>query len=162
MFVLLVTLAKPNRKPAKKGRKPIRPDYFPLLTSTAFLLSICLLSQRLLGVGLTELAISHAVSFWIIGVLMRHNMMIQHRNVIAEGDQRQRALLTRNLKPAGVLERAFLFLMHQDCRNHVLHHTSAEVHSRVGHRQLAVPQGAVFITMRDYARILSDMLTGRA
>jgi hypothetical protein len=62
---------------------------------------------------------------------------------------------------SGAIEKIFLFLTHNDSREHVLHHTVTAVHSRPFPGKIPLPPGAVVITMADYLGILGRMLVGQ-
>jgi hypothetical protein len=124
-----------------------------------FLGSIGWASYRVFGLAHTEVGISFMLSyFW--GSLVQHNsQLIEHGNLIIEGEWEERAVKTRNLRSDGVLEKLFLFLTHNDSREHVLHHTLVQVYSRPFPGQVPLPQEAVFITLRDYLKIAWRMIT---
>ena len=86
---------------------------------------------------------------------------MEHGNLIVEGDFHRRNMRSRNLKPSGIAEKLFLFLTHNDSREHVLHHTLTNVYSRPFPGTVPLPEGAVMITLREYFQILQRMLAGR-
>jgi hypothetical protein len=124
-----------------------------------FLGSIGWASYRVFGLAHTEVGISYLlVYFW--GSLIQHNsQLIEHGNLIVDGDWNDRSLKTRNLRPNGVLEKLFLFLTHNDSREHVLHHTLVQVYSRPFPGQAPLPQDAVFISLQNYLKIVWEMVT---
>lgn len=119
------------------------------------------LSHWAFGAGWRDIVLAYAVFIWICSVALHHSQLVEHGNLIAEGDWNQRNLKTRNLRSATLLERTFLFLTHSDAREHVLHHTKVTVHSRVFPGILPMPEEAVYISLREYSVILLDMLMGR-
>ena len=64
-----------------------------------------------------------------------------------------------DLRRDGVLEKLFLFLTHNDSREHVLHHTLVKVYSRPFPGQVPLPQECFFITLRNYLQIAWGMIT---
>ncbi len=112
-------------------------------------------------VSLTEILFSYALMIWMVSVAHHHNELIEHGNLIVEGDFRFRASQTRNLLPNGWLARFFLFLVHQDSREHTLHHTEPSTFSRPFVGQHPMPAHAVYISLRDYAGIVVDMMLAR-
>jgi hypothetical protein len=55
----------------------------------------------------------------------------------------------------------YLFLTHNDSREHVLHHTLTSIHSRPFPGGIPLPDEAVMITVGDYLRILGQLLIGK-
>ena len=101
------------------------------------------------------------INLWLQSFLLHHSQLVEHGNLIAEGPWDRRNILTRNLKPSGPLEKTFLLLTHGDSQEHVLHHTKVGIHSRPFPGRIPMPEGAVEITMPQYAGILLDMMTGK-
>jgi hypothetical protein len=87
--------------------------------------------------------------------------MIEHGNYIVEGDYNNRNMWTRNLSDKGILEKIFLFFTHGDTREHVIHHTLVSVYSRPFPGKVPMPEGAVYIDIKGYLKVLKDMLLGK-
>jgi hypothetical protein len=94
--------------------------------------------------------------------MLHHSQLIEHGNLIAEGDWNVRNLLTRNLKANGILEKMFLFLTHGDSREHVLHHTLVKVYSRPFPGKIPMPEKAAYINFKNYLSIIWGMLAKAA
>lgn len=94
--------------------------------------------------------------------MLHQSQLIEHGNVIGEGDWNVRNLLTRNLNSDGILEKFFLFMTHGDSREHVLHHTLVKVYSRPFPGKVPMPEQAVYIRLKSYLPILWGMLTKNA
>jgi fatty acid desaturase len=118
-------------------------------------------SHYVFGVSYESIALLYAVTIWFNSVVLHHSQMIEHGNLIVEGDLKRRNLVTRNLKPAGIFEKLFLFLTHNDSREHVLHHTLARVYSRPFPEKIPLPEKANNITIKDYIKILGQMAAGQ-
>ncbi len=116
-------------------------------------------SWRVFGLVHTDVGISYMLAyFW--GSFIQHNsQLVEHGNIIAAGDWRERNLKARNLRPEGILEKVFLFLTHNDSREHVLHHTLVQVYSRPFPGRVPLPAEAEFINLRDYVKIAWGMIT---
>jgi fatty acid desaturase len=130
------------------------------LSWAVFLGGLGFLSHLIFGVAASKVLLSYALSFWLGSFFLHQSQLVEHGNLIVEGDFRQRNARTRNLKPSGIPEKAFLFLTHNDSREHVLHHTMTTVHSRPFPGVIPLPENAVSITMGEYFMILWRMLTG--
>ena len=123
--------------------------------------SIATLSHWVTGAAWSEIAISYLLSIWVTSFVHRHNEMIEHGGVIADGDLGFRVSKTRNLAPRGILSNLFLFLVHQDSREHTLHHSQPSENWRP--RWLPstrLPSNAVYITLSEYARLVLRMMWG--
>jgi fatty acid desaturase len=118
------------------------------------------LSHLVFGVAVSKVILSFVLSFWLGSFFLHQSQLIEHGNLFVQGTFQQRNLRTRNLKPAGIIEKVFLFLTHNDSREHVLHHTLTRIHSRPFPGAIPLPETAVYITMSDYFRLLGRMLIG--
>lgn len=118
------------------------------------------LSHLVFGVGPAQVVGAYALSFWLNAFVLHQSQLIEHGNLIITGAFNQRNIKTRNLKPAGIVEKVFLFLTHNDSREHVLHHTLTTVHSRPFPGEIPLPAEAVSITLGDYVRLVGRMLKG--
>lgn len=74
----------------------------------------------------TDILIAYSASIWATSFAHRHNEMIEHGAIIAEGSLQFRASQTRSLNPKSLLARYFLLITHDDSREHTLHHTQPE------------------------------------
>lgn len=120
------------------------------------------LSHLVFDVSAGRVFLSYGLSFWISSFFLHQSQLVEHGNLFVEGTFRERNLYTRNLSPAGAPEKIFLFLTHNDSREHVLHHTHTRLHTRPFPGLIPLPEGAVWITLGDYVRILGRMLAGSA
>jgi fatty acid desaturase len=159
-LVLAATVAVPRHPRIGK-----RYRFWKLLISLAiwvvFLGGIGYLSSRLFGLSSSQIALPYAITIWLNSFVLHQSQLVEHGNLIAEGSWEQRNIVTHNLKPAGIAEKVFLFLTHGDSREHVLHHTMTPIYLRPFPGRVPMPEGAVYITLRDYLGILRDMLSGR-
>ena len=119
------------------------------------------LSHLAFNVNTSQVLLSFALTYWLGSFFLHQSQLIEHGNLIIEGTFNQRNIRTRNLQPTGIIGKLFLFLTHNDSREHVLHHTQTSVHSRPFPGTIILPGKAVFITMGDYYRILGRMLAGK-
>jgi fatty acid desaturase len=118
------------------------------------------LSHLIFGVTLPQTATAYALTYWLGSFILHQSQLVEHGNVIMDGAIKERNLQTRNLRPKGILEKTFLFITHNDSREHILHHTMTVIHSRPFPGLIELPEGSVFITMPDYFKILWRMLKG--
>lgn len=131
-----------------------------LLAAAAFLGGIGYLSHLAFGVSAAQIALAFGASFWLHSFFLHQSQLIEHGNLIVEGPPKARNLWTRNLKPAGVLEKIVLFFTHNDSREHVLHHTAPHLYLRPFPGETPLPEESRYITMKDYAGIVKRMLGG--
>lgn len=113
------------------------------------------------GASVTDLLLSYGLTIWLVSFCHHHNELIEHGNLIVEGDFRFRSSQTRNLCARGWAERVFLFMMHQDGREHTLHHTDPSLYLRPFIGRHPMPPGATHISFRQYLGILREMALGR-
>lgn len=132
-----------------------------ILAISAFLGGIGFLSAFAFGVTPFQIVIPLAISLWFNSFLLHQSQLVEHGNLIVEGPFRERTLWTRNLAPAGWAEKVFLFLTHNDSREHVLHHTMPSYYLRPFPGVVPLPGNAVYITFRDYWGIAARMLAGK-
>lgn len=126
-----------------------------------FLCGTGYLSHILFGVQFSKTLLLYVLTYWLGSFFLHQSQLIEHGNLIVEEDIQRRNMQTRNLKPEGIIEKCFLFLTHNDSREHILHHTMTVVHSRPFPGVIALPEKAVFINMKAYFRILWRMLKGK-
>ncbi|AQT70319.1 Fatty acid desaturase [Anaerohalosphaera lusitana] len=110
------------------------------------------------GVAVWQAVVAIGLSFWLGAFWVHQDQLVQHGGLIVEGDVKERNIRSRNLRRETVWEKAFLFMVHGDCREHVLHHTNVREHSRVFADRMPLPEGAVVITLGDYGRVLWGMV----
>ncbi|MBD2365388.1 fatty acid desaturase [Anabaena minutissima FACHB-250] len=118
-------------------------------------------SHLIFSVTLNQIVITYTLTFWLGFLLVHHNQLIEHGNLIIKGKLTERSLKTRNLKPSSLVEKFLLFMMHQDCLNHTLHHSMSKDYSRPFPEQFPMPETAVYISFKEYLGILKDILTGK-
>jgi len=126
----------------------------------AFFGGLGYLSHIVFNVGLGKVFLTYILGFWLSSFFLHQSQLVEHGNLFVEGTFKERNLVTRNLKPSGIVEKVFLFLTHNDSREHVLHHTLTRIHSRPFPGVIPMPEEAVWITMSDYLRVLRRMLIG--
>ncbi len=118
-------------------------------------------AQTVFSISVGGIVVPYVLAFWFGGLVLHHSQLIEHGNLFVTGDWNERNIKTRNLAASGLAEKIFLFFTHGDSREHVLHHALTPVHSRPFPGRIPLPQGAVMFTLRDYRRVLSDMVIGR-
>lgn len=160
-FVLLVTGVKVSKHPELQKKYSSNKFLIAVLAWVVFYVGMSYASQVIFGVTALQATIAYTISLWMGSFFLHHNQLIEHGNLIVEGNLDERNRKSRNLKPSGILEKIFLFLTHGDAQEHVLHHTQPRFHSRPFPNKLAVPDDAVYITLGDYMLILKDMLAGK-
>ncbi len=117
-----------------------------------------LLSALTFNLNTSQIIAPILISFWLGAFFIHHAQMIEHANLIIEGDVHQRNVKLRNLKYETLPQKFFHFLTHSDTREHVIHHTNVAIYSRPFPKILPIPEDAVFISLADYAKILWNML----
>ena len=122
--------------------------------------AVAYISYKLFNVEVLDIAVSYAITIWAVSVCHHHNELIEHGNLIVEGDFRFRSGFTRNLSSDGWFAKLFLVLVHQDSREHTLHHTNPSVLSRPFVGRYDMPRSATCITFREYLRIVLSMIRG--
>ncbi len=106
-----------------------------------------------------QIYLSYILSLWFGAFLVHHDQLIEHGNLIVEGDIQQRQIMSRNLRSDRLPEKALLFLLHRDCGEHTLHHTQVRLYSRPFPGKVPMPADAVYISLPAYLRILTQMVT---
>jgi len=117
--------------------------------------------QKVFSIPVSGIVVSYVLTFWFGALILHHSQLIEHGNLFVIGDWNERNIKTRNLDARGWAENIFLFFTHGDSREHVLHHVLTSVHSRPFPCIIPLPENAVMITLRDYGRIVFDMVIGR-
>ena len=161
MFFMVASTIGVIRHPRLRRSYSIRKAIFWHLTWILSLTAVLFASSWTFGLTFAQVFLPTLIGMWLCALILRHNEMVQHANLIVDGTLEERNLKTRNMLPVGVAERVFLFLTHNDPRHHVLHHTLAKVYSRPFPDTIPMPDGAVYVTMKGYLRVLGQMLLGK-
>jgi fatty acid desaturase len=119
------------------------------------------LSKHVFGLHWHLVAYSFAISIWINSFIIHQSQLMEHGNLIVEGDYNKRNMATRNLNSKGFFEKIFLFFTHWDSAEHVLHHTKVAIYSRPFFGKVEMPQNAVMISFKDYFKILEELISGK-
>ncbi len=129
-----------------------------IIMSLLFFGVIGTLSSFILKVEPGFVISSYAMSIWIGSFVLHHSQLIEHGFIIVDGDLKQRNMATRNLAPKGPVERIFLFLTHNDSREHVLHHTQPKKYLRpfIGYEPM--PENSQYLDIKQYLKILKNIL----
>jgi fatty acid desaturase len=148
---------------------PVHPQFGPKyryskLAGALAIVTVCLggiaaINHYLLNVPIHTIAIALAINIWLDSFVLHHSQLVEHGNLIVDGDWNERNSKVRNLKADGPLEKLFLFFTHGDSREHVLHHTQVAVYSRPFPGKVPMPPTPVYINLKDYAGILWKMIT---
>lgn len=123
-----------------------------------FMLSTGSVAIAISSINPAELVMLYVLIYWSGALLVHHDQLMQHGNLIVKGDYGQRNRATRNLNPAGLLAHIFLFFTHNEGLEHVLHHTRVDLYNRPFPGRFPMPDKAVYINMADYSRVLYRML----
>ncbi len=118
-------------------------------------------SHYFLNVKSSNIIISWILMFIIGGTIQHHSQLIEHGNIILNESTpfHDRIMLTRNLYPVGWFEKIFLFLTHWHAQEHILHHTEVSTYTRPFLHTLPMPPDAIYITFKDYKKVLWEMIT---
>jgi uncharacterized membrane protein len=108
--------------------------------------------------NLSQILTPLAINWWLCSFILHHSQLEEHGNLIVNGSYQERNIKTRNLRNQGLIEKFILFLTHGDSREHVLHHTLVKVYSRPFPGIVPMPENAVYISFKEYLRILLRML----
>jgi fatty acid desaturase len=115
------------------------------------------ISASIFGVTVWQIIVPYTIGYWIGSLFLHHTQLVEHGNLIVEGDYHHRNIASRNLRRNGIPERIFHFITHGDMRQHVLHHTLVKLNVRPFPYRIPSPDDAVFISMRQYMGILWEM-----
>ena len=118
-------------------------------------------SAALFGLSAAQVAVPKGLTVWLGSLLLHHNQLVEHGNLIVTGTWEERNARTRNLRCHTLIERAFAFPSHHDSREHIHHHTMARVYARPLPGRVPMPPDAVYISLRAYLWVLADMLAGQ-
>ena len=117
------------------------------------------LSASVFNLDASQVAISFLISFWLGSFIIHQDQLIEHGNLIVDGDYHERNIASRNLKNDTVFEKLFHLLTHSDTREHVLHHTMVALYTRPFPGKLPMPTSAVCISLKDHIKNLWQMVT---
>ena len=144
----------------------LRRNYSPimgLVWNLTWMIGLALVltcSALVFHLGVWQTLLPAALGGWACFLVQRHNELAQHAGVIAEGNLAERNMATRNMARAGLASKIFLFLTHYDGATHVLHHTQGAIYTRPFQGRFATPEGSIYITFKDYLKILGRWLRG--
>lgn len=158
-FIVVVSSLMLPVHPQFKQKYRLASMLLSVLVVTLFFGGVMALNSLVLHVPGREIAAALLLNIWVDSLLLHHSQLIEHGNLIVAGDWNARNLQVRNLKADGFVEKIFLFLTHGDAREHVLHHTLVSVYSRPFPGTIPMPPAPVYITLKDYSKILAGMLT---
>ncbi|MBD2410181.1 hypothetical protein FACHB389_34950 [Nostoc calcicola FACHB-389] len=161
IFLLILANFRISRHPKLKQKYSFKTLIISILMRMIIWGGVGYTSHLLLGVTPSQIVISYLITCWMGSLMIHHCELIEHGNLIVEGDLKERNLKTRNLKPSGILERLFLFLTHNHCLEHSLHHSMSNIYTRPFPQTNVLPEKTVYISFREYLVILKDMLTGK-
>jgi hypothetical protein len=111
-------------------------------------------------ISLSPVLVTYLLTLWLMSFMVHQVVLIEHGNLIVEGSLEIRNMQTRNLRNHGIFEKLLLVFMHQDCREHLLHHTRAGNYNRPFVGKYPMPEDAVYISLAEYMGILKRMLLG--
>lgn len=159
-FLLFLGLGYNNGKSSNETSSSTKEFVFSVMSWIAAWGSTIATAHFLFEASFSNVVISYLISFWFSSFCHRHNELIEHGDIIAEGDIKYRSLQTRNLRPKGFFAKLFLFLVHQDSREHTLHHTAPSIYARPFIGDSRMPEGALSISLGEYGVILRRMVRG--
>lgn len=157
-FVILVSSFMIPRNPQFKPKYKLSSLLTSVCMVAAFLCSVSAINYFIFNVPAHTIAAALIINFWLCSVILHHSQLIEHGNLIVSGEWNERILKVRNLSHTGLAEKVFLLLTHNDSREHVLHHTNVAVYSRPFPGTVPMPPDPVYITLKDYFKILRDMI----
>jgi fatty acid desaturase len=114
LFVVAAFIV-PNH-PKHKVQYKIQKTIIAILVLGFFIGGLVIVSHFLFGVPFLTIAFSYAITIWINSVVLHHSQLVEHGNLIVNGNFPQRNAWTHNLSDKGLLEKLFLFFTHGDSR----------------------------------------------
>ena len=159
VFIVAMTSITMPFNSKYKGKYRFKSLTLSVFAWIIFFAGIGFLSHVIFSVSAGTVIISSIINVWICSFTLHQSQLVEHGNLIAEGDWNVRNLKTRNLKKDGIPEKLFLLLTHGDATEHVLHHTLVKVYSRPFPGKVPMPERAVYISFKSYLPILWGMLT---
>jgi hypothetical protein len=161
VFLYIVAVARIPTNPQFKRK------FKPLSTVTSLLAwvvvygGIGFAASVVWGIEPAIVAVILAANLLLDSFFLHQSQLVEHGNLIVEGDYKTRNIRTRNLRRKGIAAKVFLFLTHGDSHEHVLHHTHVQVYARPFPGYVPLPEGAVWITFGQYLGVLWDMVRGK-
>lgn len=129
-----------------------------VLVWVTFIVSTGSVALAISSINPVELVMLYVLVYWSGALLVHHDQLMQHGNLIVKGDYDQRNRGTRNLNPNGLMARIFLFFTHNEGLEHVLHHTRPDLYNRPFPGRFPLPEKMVYINVADYPWVLCQML----
>jgi fatty acid desaturase len=161
IFLYLTSVASIPFNPIFKKRFKISSVLSSLLAWAVIYGGIGFLCSILFHIPAGMIAILYLINVWVDSFILHQSQLVEHGNLIVEGDYHKRNVKTRNLRRKGIAAWIFLFLTHWDCGEHVLHHTKTNIYTRPFPGYLPLPKGSVYVTFGQYLKLLWNMLLGR-
>ena len=152
-FISLAGAYAASTNPKFKKLYSFRRMLFSYVIILTFITCVGYLSAITFVLSTNTVIFSYAITILINSFMIHTSQLIEHGNLIVEGNFNQRNIWTRNLKAKGVFNRIFLFLTHGDSREHVLHHTLVLVYSRPFPNRIPMPDKAVYISLKDLLKV---------
>ena len=129
-----------------------------VLIWVTFIVSTGSFALAISSIDPAELVMLYVLVYWSGALLIHHDQLMQHGNLIVKGDYEQRNRATRNLNSNGLVAQIFLFFTHNEGLEHVLHHTRPDLYNRPFPGRFPLPDKPVYINATDYPRVLYQML----
>ncbi len=161
VFVELFIIAKLPGHPSYKDKYKIFSVISTLIMIFIIYFGIGVLAHFIFHLSPGQLLAIYLVNLWIDSFVLHMSQIVEHGNLIVEGDYNTRNLKTRNLSNKGIASRIFLFFTHWDSQEHVLHHTHPAIYTRAFPGRIKMPPGSVEITFYDFMLIIKNMALGR-
>ena len=161
-FLSLVAMFAVPRLPEYKERFSRPKQLLAILIWALFLGGVGAASGYAFGLGPWQVVVPFVLQIWFGSFILHQSQLVEHGNLIVEGDFKERNIRTHNLSDRTLAGKLFLFLTHNDSHEHVLHHTLVRVYSRPFAGAIPLPGDAVVITFGEYLKILWGMLLGHA
>jgi len=159
IFIFIIAMIKIGRHPAYKDkfkmRRQLQAFIFMILIYTVIFSADILIFK----IKISQILIPFIINHWLGSLMQHHSQLVEHGNLIVNGDYNARNIATRNLSSKGLPEKIFLFLTHWDSNEHVLHHTLPGVYSRPFPGKIDLPENSTIISLKDYMKILKTMIT---
>ncbi|MBW8002928.1 MAG: fatty acid desaturase [Planctomycetes bacterium] len=147
-----------SRHPNYKSKYKRSTRIISILMWILFYGGVGCLSASVFNLNFYQIIIPFLLTFWLGSVVIHHDQLIEHGNLIVQGDYHERNIASRNLKDNTIFEKLFHLLTHGDTREHVLHHTMVTVYLRPFPGKVAMPADAVYISLKEYTGILWQMV----
>ncbi|NEZ63611.1 hypothetical protein D0962_12595 [Leptolyngbyaceae cyanobacterium CCMR0082] len=160
IFVMTVAGIRLSKDPRFKKKYSLRKFLTFLLCRMSFIIGMGVCSQIIFQVEVFDIVVPYLFTYWGGSLIIHHGMLLEHGNLIVEGDLATRNLRTRNLKPKGIMDKIICFFTHNDVLEHTLHHTSPQFNNRPFPRMFPMPSNSTYITLSGYLNVLKDMLIG--